>query len=488
MPLDLEALAFEQQDKTPGWQGGSIDQAFAWVRQGLAGALQNRRGTVLAPVDFEVNTPLSHWVPGRPAVPVRAAARVARLTLFDQLYQGAWGLLSADQQVVRDNFFSGVPVQWAQLNMAYPPMFTVGERSLDEAGVLPEREVRTLLAAIEQATIDVLRYGTAVILVTPQQGAIAVPPAREWFPAPRGEGGALVRPVPPSDDREDVDESTSQVQAWLLEPEGRVTVRGLTVRDGRFDSGMAEISAFGLRQGESDVWAAIGEVDGGVAIPVTTVPRPPSTGAWGESIYPDLIPPVFDLAVRRSLRSLLLDEFSRPKLLMRNKQDAGFTAPPSEGQMVTEEERVKYVEAKRQQRDLWQQDQVYLPEHVESADALTWETNADAINDAIDDDLKSIFAVSPVPAHYYDAARFVPPSGRALEALNARVYNAMQAYRVHAIPRFRRVLALVLATYGYNAASIRALMNEVQIEWLNPLDELTEAGGAAVTGEGVEVE
>ena len=454
------------------------------------GKRRDRSESILRYAEFDAPVPIDHWQAGRKIIPSLATARARRLADYLDMYNGEWGRWMRDDDfIVRSNFFRGIANNWAQMNMAFPPEFSIGGTVLRETGLIPEMVVRNLVKATRQNAEDYMRYGVGGFLVEPTNNAVSFVSPLFWYPDDTGEAEALVWRSGFTAQGEGA--KPYQLNVWKLLPDGVIEHEAFRQSGDRFEEtigtpvALPEIEGgWGVRPGEGDVWDAIQEVDGGKRTALTTVQRSPEVGEWGTSLYEELAPHIFDLATRYSSRSIALDKFGNPKLLLENAVSTEGTAM----RRLANDERAQFLTVNDRHGEEFEQDLVLFSSDIAGATPLTWDFADHAIEAAIDDDLKAIFAVSPVPAHYYDAARFAPPSGRALEVLNSRTFNAMADYRTSAIPKLRRVFAQILAAYGYSASQIRVTVQRLDIEWTNPIERAASMEVSVQTDDGVENE
>lgn len=393
---------------------------------------------------------VDYWSDGfHEIVPPVAARRFERLNSLRALYEGDTASLGlADREAsVYVNYFSRFSNMVYFLLLAYPPDYAGLDEDVLSAGAINE--------VLGDIVIDLSRYGTALFWAG--SGVIERADPRYWFPEIHGRGAYVSLAPAVSTDGQFVDGGYATVTR-RLSPE-------------TYDV-LAYKSPDGMRLGDlliSGPTSAIGE-------PLWPVTLSPTEGGFGPSPYEAMVPIVAELTRRQSRTSGILNRHSNPLMVAHPKtgrQPPNMPAP-ADSEAVRERLREVVFES-----GATNDERTYVPPPwVERMEYLVWDASLAAAFQQFDAMLDALAAVTGVPESLYGILRGGgQPSGASLRRQHVAAYLLLETYEHAIIP----VLTNVIRAAGGG---------EVEITWLNPLDQLDAESAAQriMAGEDEELE
>ena len=176
----------------------------------------------------------------------------------------------------------------------------------------------------------------------------------------------------------------------------------------------------------------------------------------GQSPYALLVPVVAELTRRQSRISSILTRHSNPLMTAVPRRDAPIPMPSPD----RERERLRKIEFEGET----QEDSYVPPPWVERVEYVTWDGQLAAAFTQHDMMRDALAAISGVPESLYGILRGgQQPSGASLRRQHVASYLLLESYEHALIP----ILQQIIAAAGAG--------DDVEITWLNPLDELDAA-------------
>lgn len=438
------------------WGGGwPFLTRRVWGEPNSASTLQDIYASDwLCPSPVERDRPVSpfYFGVGQPIVPPVAEERYNRLSMFKALYEGhasALGLLPSEYAVFI-NYFSRFSNLVKFLLMAIPPDY----QNLNEEAVSAGYVNRILSEVI----IDMTRYGTGLFWVN--DSVIEAADPRYWFPSGIKNDTTWIS-VKPMESADGQTTSGADLTVWWQRDVMNVPVHSYAPYwsdDGQNISGGGPIMN---ANGE-----LMPPLPGRVLFPVALSPI---EGGFGPSVYQDMLSVVAELTRRQSSISHILDENADPILGAKARQQDGVPMPGQigPGDDATARQRLRQVtfgSATGRRRSAY-----VLPQWAESVEYVTWDGSLTAAFTQMERMLTALASVTSVPESLYGIlASGEQPSGVSLKRQHVGAWLYLETLQKLLIP----VLVDVIEAAGGG---------QVEIVWLNPIDQLDGSDAATMS-------
>ena len=399
-------------------------------------------------IDYEARAKLGDWRQGEPIVPDRmeVRARVAQLQLFRALFQGDYSDVMKPAEV-KSNYLEEDPTYMSKLLMNRPPEFK------DSNIPLSNRFLNSLLDVLPNVIIDIVRYGTGLILITEGEYGLEcqAPQPIYWFPV---------------DDKASV----------LFTGVGTETLEQLTdYGDGRWDAisytqeeGNAEIIG-SIESSESNksiipAVSAIGAETIGRAGSIIPIQRPPTTGDWGRSLYLSI--GTISIVINKVYNDI--DE-----ILQKGKPVATpvFLDPMRPNEDFEGEDRGILIQEIKTGYDEGQRLKIYLPpKGVQKLEYMYWDgTIREQLSfiAMLEEQLSNLSYVN----RNEQIGGAMAESGMALNIRQTRTRADVQQFQAQVARSIRKAILMGMAYSGQSQESILSFNETFKLVWPNIFDD-----------------
>ena len=251
-------------------------------------------------VDYESDVPLEYWITGNDIEPSKAAARVAQLRLFRDLYNAEYErFVRADALFAFHAYHTNY---MARVLMSTPPEITTHE-------IIKFRTKEMINKALRNVVIDMIRYGTGLLFVqSGEYGAeVTAPQPIFWYPADDDTDVLIERFA----------DNTANIN--ISHNTGKLDVHNVKIEAGK----ISEMEGPDESQyGTDEHWRLVQENTAGRIGSIINIVREPSTGDWGQSLYPYITDLTLMYNGRQSqLNAILVDDGNPIMILLPNRNE-----------------------------------------------------------------------------------------------------------------------------------------------------------------------
>ena len=329
--------------------------------------------------------------------------RISRLHLYYNLFEGDFSQVTDDLRL-QMNYFKMVPERVAEELLSIAP--TTGEAEADE-------EVQDVLY---DSLIDMCRYGGAVLWTDPE-GSVQLLDPRFYVPTETGWIYAL--PI-------------------ANVPDGVYDTAHIIGQSG--DTLYSEVRSYASGYLGGVIEELFSELfeDTLVVAPLNPMR---GYGHWGTSMYDAMGPAVIEIARRYTANSAYLDKQRNPNMAVRgNKGDVLGLAPEIDPGELTYEQEQDLINQRLSQTgtDLEDNDVVFLPPEIQSAEPITWDGRIVDSMEQIREMRNMLQAITTVPGLGLNPGEFqVATSGVALRIINRPFFSKSGSMQKRLIRAYR---------------------------------------------------
>lgn len=426
--------------------------------------------------NYEVPVGIDTWERGALLAPRHTSGRINQMLGFQRLFVGDYSSYFPDL-TVEMNYHKDVAVFWSSLLMQYPPVLNESAQDM-----VSPRFWQSLVRALEDVIIDMIRFGTGLVqVVDGQYGAECLAPKPiYWMPDDEGHS-ALLEPSPiPGGD----------VTVWLSFADGSWG-REVFKREG--EQLGERIEADGGSWASADEWSRIGEAHLGRVGTLLNTALSPSTGDWGRSLYRDMTSMALEINRQLTQNSQVMVKHGKPRKIA-VPQEGSFISPQITGGARADDSLLDHQTISDSLGEWWDEDLVALPGGIADLHDAYFEGSFDAAQFVIEKSQELLFAVTKIPEVWFKSGEsgIIPSSGRALEFQFRPTYVQTQHLQGLLSDTLSKALYAAVLIEGGGESDLDELdglarSEEGLFEWKNVFDQEDEVN-TLVQGEQTEIE